>query len=95
MAVGAALHLEALRRGLEQAQADIARGSLGLGAVFESDDSTLQYLYVVKAVESVPGIGKVRARAILAQVGVEEHAHCGDLDLSSRREILQQIGGPK
>ena len=93
MAVGAALHLEALRRGLEQAQADIARGSLSLGAVFESEDSTLQYLYVVKAVESVPGIGKVRARAILAEVGVEEHAQCGDLDPASRREILQRTGG--
>jgi ribosomal protein S13 len=41
-----------------------------LRSVFESTDSTATYLYVVKALENVPGIGKVRARAILAEVGV-------------------------
>ena len=92
MAVGASLHLGALRRGLEVAQENLASGVVTIVDVLSSHDQTLQYLYVVKAVENVPGVGKVRARAILAELGIEEHAHCGDLDASARREILDRIG---
>ena len=67
MAVGASLHLGALRRGLEVAQENLASGVVTIADVLSSHDPILQYLYVVKVVENVPGVGKVRARAI--QIG--------------------------
>ena len=90
MASGATLNIDALRRGLGEIQRDLAAGVVSLRSVFESTDSTATYLYVVKALENVPGIGKVRARAILAEVGVGEHVHCGDLNDAQRRAILER-----
>lgn len=88
MAVDATLHLETLRRGIQQVQADLASGATTLAAVFARDDDAARFVYVVKALESVPGIGKVAARGHLAHLGVSEHAQCGDLDDDVRRQLV-------
>ena len=92
MTARAMLNIEALRQGLIQLQDDLASGKVSLDSVFASTDATAEYLYVVKALESVPGVGKVRARAILSDLGIAEHAHCGDLAAGERRAICDRIG---
>ena len=47
------------------------------------------YVYVVKALEVVPGIGKVRARAIMREIGIEERCNIGSLTDDQRR-LLQE-----
>lgn len=92
MTARATLDLAALREGLNEVQDELASGSRSIDSVLESVDPVAQYLYVVKALESVPGVGKVRARTICSEVGVAEHAHCGDLRADERREIIARIG---
>ena len=92
MTARATLDLAALRLGLVKVQDELARGARSINSVLESVDPIAQYLYVVKALESVPGVGKVRARTICSEVGVAEHAHCGDLSADERHAIVTRIG---
>ena len=92
MAGGATLDIESLRNGLVSIQREIATGVTTIRRVLESTDDVDRYLYIVKALESVPGVGKVRARAILADLGVAEHTRCGDLTSNQRREICERSG---
>ena len=89
MAVDATLRLEALRREIHQLQSDIATGRTTLSEVLSRDDDAAQFVYVVKVLESVPGIGKVAARAHLARLGVAEHAHCGELEPDVRTALIE------
>ena len=91
MTARATLDLAALRHGLDEVQDELSRGARSIDSVLESADPVVQYLYVVKALESVPGVGKVRARTICSEVGVAEHAHCGDLSVDERRAIIARI----
>lgn len=88
MAVDATLSLETLRRGIQQIQAEIASGATTLAEVFARGDDAARFVYVVKVLESVPGIGKVAARAHLTRLGVAEHVQCGDLDEDVRRQLV-------
>lgn len=48
-------------------------------------------LYVVAVVEAAPGLGKVAARRLLAEVGVAETTRLGELDGGERRAILEAM----
>jgi hypothetical protein len=46
----------------------------------ESDRNAAEsYVYVVKALEAEPSIGKVRARRIMADIGIAERCNIGSL----------------
>ena len=61
----------------------IASGEIDLLQILQANNSTRSaadsYVYVVKALEVVPGIGKVRARAIMANIGIDERCSIGTL----------------
>lgn len=88
MAVDATLRLESLRRGIQQIQANLASGVTTVATVLSREDDAARFVYVVKVLESVPGIGKVAARAHLDRLGVPEHTQCGDLDDDVRRRLV-------
>lgn len=69
---------------------EIANGSLSVAQVMSMGDDDQTYVYVVKALEAVPGIGKVRARRILEELGVGEQMRLGDLSASQRERVIER-----
>ena len=56
------------------------RSFVGLMSLSESDRNAAEsYVYVVKALEAEPSIGKVRARRIMADIGIAERCNIGSL----------------
>lgn len=45
------------------------------------------YVYVVKALEAEPSIGKVRARRIMADIGIAERCNIGSLTAHQVKQI--------
>ena len=56
------------------------RSFVDLMSLSESDRNAAEsYVYVVKALEAEPSIGKVRARRIMADIGIAERCNIGSL----------------
>jgi hypothetical protein len=49
------------------------------------------YVYVVKALEVVPGIGKVRARAMMREIGIDERCNIGSLTSDQQRQLQEAL----
>lgn len=79
--------LEHLRLLITTMIGDIAAGRLSITDALSFDDDR-SYAYVVKALEAVPGIGKVKARRILDDVGVHEQTRIADLSSSQRERVI-------
>jgi ribosomal protein S13 len=48
-------------------------------------------VYVVKALEVVPGIGKVRARAMMREIGIDERCNIGSLTVDQQRQLQEAL----
>jgi ribosomal protein S13 len=48
-------------------------------------------LYACKLIEVVPGIGKVKARKLLAQMNVSETEQTGNLTMDQRNKLAKLI----
>ena len=75
---------------------DVAVGRLTLQTVFteaEHDDAPLanNYVYVVKVIERIPNVGKVKARRSLSELDISERCHVGDLTPLQRSTIVDQV----
>jgi hypothetical protein len=56
------------------------RSFVDLVSLSESDRTAAEsYVYVVKALEAAPSIGKVRARHIMTDIGIAERCNIGSL----------------
>ena len=56
------------------------------------DNSALHQLYIVKVVESLPGVGKVQARRALEQLGIDELAPAITVDEGAWSQLLVGAG---
>ena len=56
------------------------------------DHSALHQLYIVKVVESLPGVGKVQARRALEQLGIDELAPAITVDEGAWSQLLVGVG---
>jgi hypothetical protein len=84
--------LEHLRATLDVAIASVVSGALPFAELLALDDDDRTYLYVVKALEAVDGVGKVRARRILDSVGLPEDVRFSELTSLQRKALLGAIG---
>ena len=57
----------------------------------EQIDDASSVLYACKMIEVVPGIGKVKARHLLAQMNVSETEQTGNLTLDQRNKLAKLI----
>jgi ribosomal protein S13 len=48
-------------------------------------------VYVVKVIERIPNVGKVKARRILSELDISERCHVGDLTPLQRSTIVDQV----
>jgi len=83
--------LEHLRDSLSQLVADISAGHTSFVEVLGLVEDDRTYLYVVKALEAVGGVGKVRARRMLDDLGIAEQARILDLTPTQRHELIKRL----
>jgi hypothetical protein len=89
----AVLPLQHLRQQIDSLLSEVQSGTRRIDSVFGFAEADLasDHVYVVKLVEVVPGIGKIKARQLLDDLHIDHTEHVGELDESQRSHILQQI----
>lgn len=82
-----------LRSFLDSAINSVAVGNRSISQLFAdaASDSSLGYLYAVKAMEADSHVGKVRARRILEDLGLDETTRIGELSPSQVESILAEV----
>lgn len=82
-----------LRCEMSQVVLDIASGKLKLSDVLikNADHEATKRLYVVKALEAVQKIGKVRARRLMAELAITEKRRIESLSVSERQALLDKF----
>ena len=67
-------------------------GSLSLAEALASNDSTVGKLKVVSLLESLPGVGKVKARKIMDEIGIADNRRVQGLGQQQKAALLEQLG---
>ena len=82
--------LRGVRAAREDVVAQVAAGSLSLADAFglAATRRDVAACYVTKLVEAVPGVGKVRGRRLLAELGVAPRCRCAELADDVRDALL-------
>ncbi len=83
-----------IRKEMTEAQMCLASASLSLAAALNTTnpDAAVNRLYVVKVLESVPGVGKVRARRVMSDIGIAAKSRVLELEPSQRAKLLKELG---
>ena len=82
-----------LRCEMSQVLLDIANGNLNLSDVLikNADHEATKRLYVVKALEAIQSVGKVKARRLMADLEITEKRRIESLSNSERRALLEKF----
>lgn len=67
-------------------------GSVSLAEALASTDSTVGKLKVVSLLESLPGVGKVKARKIIEDIGIADNRRVQGLGAQQKAALLEQLG---
>ncbi len=67
-------------------------GSMSLSEALDSDDRNVAKLKVVSMLESLPGVGKVKARRVMEDVGIADNRRVQGLGAQQRATLLEQLG---
>lgn len=73
-------------------KARLKMGSLSLAEALNSDDSNVGKLKVVSLLESLPGVGKVKARRVMDDVGIADNRRIQGLGSQQRQSLLTALG---
>ncbi|MDO8391976.1 MAG: integration host factor, actinobacterial type [Actinomycetota bacterium] len=67
-------------------------GSLSLADALASESDTVGKLKVVSLLESLPGVGKVKARKIMDDIGIADNRRVQGLGGQQKQALLEQLG---
>jgi len=67
-------------------------GSVSLAEALASTSSTVGKLKVVSLLESLPGVGKVKARKIMDDIGIADNRRVQGLGAQQKHALLEQLG---
>ncbi len=67
-------------------------GSVSLAEALSSTSSTVGKLKVVSLLESLPGVGKVKARKIMDEIGIADNRRVQGLGAQQKLALLDQLG---
>lgn len=69
-------------------------GSLSLGELLElaDNDEIVGKTKVLAVIESLPGVGKVKARRTMEEIGIAESRRLRGLGDNQRRDLLEELG---
>ena len=89
----AVLPLQLLRQQMDAVLGQIESGVLNIDSILLQNniDEASSVLYACKLIEVVPGIGKVKARHLLAQMNVSETEQTGNLTVDQRNKLAKLI----
>ena len=73
-------------------KARLKMGSMSLQEALDSDDDNVGKLKVVSMLESLPGVGKVKARRVMEDIGIADNRRVQGLGAQQRVALLQQLG---
>ncbi|MGH9133988.1 MAG: integration host factor, actinobacterial type [Ilumatobacteraceae bacterium] len=73
-------------------KARLKMGSLTLADALASDDNNVGKLKVVSLLESLPGVGKVKARRVMDEIGIADNRRVQGLGAQQRASLLQTLG---
>ncbi|MDQ3543753.1 MAG: integration host factor [Actinomycetota bacterium] len=73
-------------------KARLKMGSMSLSDALNSDDSNVGKLKVVSLLESLPGVGKVKARKVMDDVGIADNRRIQGLGTQQRQSLLTALG---
>jgi hypothetical protein len=82
------------RRQRAEVKEKLKANSLSLRELFEQGDrdETLAKLKVVSVLESLPGVGKVRARRLMQELDISESRRLRGLGRNQREALLKRFG---
>ena len=67
-------------------------GSMTLSEALASDDSNVGKLKVVSMLESLPGVGKVKARKVMEEIGIADNRRVQGLGAQQQQALLEARG---
>ncbi len=67
-------------------------GSMSLVEALDSDDVNVGKLKVVSMLESLPGVGKVKARRLMEEIGIADNRRVQGLGAQQRAALLSKLG---
>ena len=73
-------------------KARLKNNSLSLSDALGSDDSNVGKLKVVSLLESLPGVGKVKARKVMEEIGIADNRRVQGLGSQQRQALLEALG---
>ncbi len=82
-----------VRDEMAQVRLSISTGELGLAEALSDDEATsaVNGLYVVKLLESLPGVGKVRARRVMSEICIPPKRRVLGLDAQQREALIKEL----
>ena len=82
-----------LRCEMSQVLLNVASGKLNLSDVLikNADHEATKRLYVVKALEAIQSVGKVKARRLMAELAVTEKRRIESLSTNERQALLKKF----
>jgi hypothetical protein len=83
------------RRARAEVKDRLKMGSLSLKELFAlaDNDETIGKIKVLALLESLPGVGKVKARRVMDDVGIAETRRVQGLGAQQRARLLEEFGG--
>jgi DNA uptake protein ComE-like DNA-binding protein len=72
-------------------KARLKMGTMSLGDALDSEDPNVGKLKVVSLLESLPGVGKVKARKIMGDVDIAENRRVQGLGAQQKAKLLELL----
>ena len=73
-------------------KARLKMGSMSLVEALDSDDVNVGKLKVVSMLESLPGVGKVKARRLMEEIGIADNRRVQGRGAQQRASLLSHLG---
>ncbi|MFK8026083.1 MAG: integration host factor, actinobacterial type [Ilumatobacter sp.] len=79
------------RRARGEIKQRLEMGSMSLQEAFDSDDDNVGKLKCVALLESLPGVGKVKARRLMEEIGIADNRRVQGLGAQQRQALLDEL----
>ena len=80
------------RAAMADVKARLKIGSMSLPEALASDDPAVGKLKVVSLLEALPGLGKVKARRLMEEIGIADNRRVQGLGPQQRAALLEHLG---
>jgi hypothetical protein len=81
-----------VRKGRSEIRAQLKAGTIRLEELFEQlDDDMIGKMKTLVVIESLPGVGKVKARKLMTEIGIAESRRLRGLGDQQRAKLLAAV----